>query len=259
MIVSGRREPPAHFLEERYRMQNPFEQRVTVEESMTQNGELKLSALLRMQHAAADVQIADIGLDVDTLLSHGYAFIITRLNVKINRLPRAGETVMVRTWPRNTKGVQFFRCFEVFAEDGSTLAECVSVYALVDTATHTLQRPSVLDDIAVIPDLGVSNSCPDPARRLPDVLTMPVGGLVIPEEWIDWNGHVNNAYYADILQNFIPDVYKTRPIRGFQLHFAAETLAGELMMVCTAEGDGAVLVRGMRYKDLRFEGIVTFG
>lgn len=239
-------------------MQNPFEQQVTVAQGTTQNGELRLSALLRLQHAAADTQIADIGLDVDTLLSHGYAFIITRLNVRITRLPRAGETVTVRTWPRNTKGIQFFRCFEVLAADGTVLADCVSVYALVDTVNHTLQRPSVLDSIAVIPDLSVSNACPDPARRLPEMTTVPAGDLVVPEAWIDWNGHMNNAYYADILQDFIPDVYKMRPIMGFQLHFAHEITAGEQMAVHTAEQDGTVLVQGMRGADLCFEGVVTF-
>lgn len=239
-------------------MQNPFEQQVAVAPEQTENSVLTLASLLRMQHAAADVQIAGIGLDVDTLLSHGYAFIITRLNVRVSRMPRAGETVTVRTWPRNTKGIQFFRCFEMLDAAGTVLADCVSVYALIDTVNHTLQRPSVLDSIAVIPDLGVSNACPDPARRLPEMTTVPAGDLVVPAEWIDWNGHMNNTYYAEILQHYLPETHKTRSITGFQLHFAHELLQGETMQVCVGAQDGTALVKGMRGQDVCFEGVVTF-
>lgn len=240
-------------------MQNPYEYRAGITADMTENDVLRLSALLSLHHAAANEQLVELGLDVDALLSHGYAFIISRLRSCVTRLPRVGETVTVRTWPRNTKGVQMFRCFSVLDENGALLVDSVATYALIDTATHTLQRPSVLDSIAAIPDLGVSGTCPDPDRRLPEGLGMPVGGCVVPPEWIDWNGHMNNVRYADVLQNFLPEKYAARPIVAFQLHFVRELLVGEMMLVCVAETEDGVSVQGLRGKDLCFEGVVTFG
>lgn len=241
-------------------MQNPFTHTVTVSSDRCgPDGAVRLSHLLRLQHDAADCQLTGWGLQVDALLAHGYAFILSRICVQTHRLPRAGERITVRTWPRNTRGIQFFRCFEIYGEDGSLLTESVAAYALLDTATHTVQRPSVLEAIAVIPDLGLSGGCPDPVRRLPDIPTAPVGSLVIPAAWIDWNGHMNNAYYADILQDFIPDVYKNRPVTGFQLHYAHEILAEQTMEVFGGADGNTVSVRGIRGDVTCFEGVLTVG
>ena len=70
---------------------------------------LRLSALLQLQQEAGERQLAENGMSYNALVDKGVAFLVTRLCSNITRLPEMGEEVVLKTWHRDIKGVQFFQ------------------------------------------------------------------------------------------------------------------------------------------------------
>ena len=238
-------------------MDNFFDYTATVVPAQTDKaGRLRLSALLCLQQEAGNAQLDGLGITVPFLLAHERTFVLTRTAAVIGRLPAAGETATVRTWAREIKGVQFFRCFTTTDEKGKVLAESVSVYALIDTESRRVLRPRELDPLGSIPSRALSNGCPDPLRAADVETPVLAGTYTVPTDRIDWNGHLNNVYYADILQEHLPAVYKNASIGGFSLRYVREVREGETLTLRCGEGDGCACVRGFRGEELCFEGTV---
>ena len=74
---------------------------------------LRLSSLLRFQQEAGERHFGDAGLTYWEFYRRGMIFVLTRLQVEIRRLPELEEEVTLRTWHRDSKGAQMFRCYQL--------------------------------------------------------------------------------------------------------------------------------------------------
>lgn len=73
-------------------------------------GELRLSTILRICQEVAEEHLIGFGMDHVTLMqTQNLAFLILRVGMKINRMPRDGETIIIRTQPEGNSGAQFYR------------------------------------------------------------------------------------------------------------------------------------------------------
>ncbi|HCA31181.1 MAG TPA: hypothetical protein DEP23_17340 [Ruminococcaceae bacterium] len=188
---------------------------------------LRLSSQLRLQQEVGERHFEQGGLGFEELMRHGLTFVITRTNSIIYRAPQLSQAVRLTTWHRSSKGVQFFRCYNFYDQDGKPLIESVSAFALVDPETHKILRPSVFSQYAVTQQPDRLNHCPDPGKlSLPKDL-QDAGGHKVGWSDIDYNGHLNNAVYADIITDAMPKQMRTRDISGFSISFLNEALEGE--------------------------------
>ena len=73
-------------------------------------GKLKLSTLLYFAQEVAGNHFDRISMTYDQLAEKGMFWAIIRQRVRITRLPRAGETIRVETWPMPNTRVAFPRC-----------------------------------------------------------------------------------------------------------------------------------------------------
>ena len=194
---------------------------------------LRLSALLQLQQEAGERELSEIGLSYGELKEKGVAFLVTRLKSKISRLPQMGETVVLKTWQREIRGVQFFRCYTLVTEQGETLVDSVSAFALTDTGTHKLLRPTALDLSALSP-CSEPNGCPDPGREEPPAL---VEVASIRPRWseLDPNGHVNNTRYADYLCDHLPSGMEKKRVRELYIRFDREVRPDDRLTLSAAE------------------------
>lgn len=198
------------------------------------DGLLRPSALLRMQQEAGEKQMAGGGIGAGELLKRGLAFVVTRLCVEVTRLPRMGEPCVLTTWHRETRGVQFFRCYTLTEPDGTPLTAGVSAFALVDTEKHHLLRPDALGEGTLPAEPEHKNGCPDPKKELPPSLT-EVAALRPRWSELDQNGHVNNTCYADFLCDFVPSGMARKRVTGFSVRFERETLPADILTLSAAE------------------------
>ena len=103
--------------------------------------DMKLGALFRLLQDAAVTHSERVGLDSRALVNGGRVWLLNRIAIAVERLPRYAETVRVATWHRGSKGFRAYRDFEVTA-GGRRLAAATSRWLLFDTARRRLQKVS---------------------------------------------------------------------------------------------------------------------
>ncbi len=198
---------------------------------------LRLSGLLRFQQEAGERHLGEAGLTYQEFYRRGMFFVLTRLQVEIRRLPELGEEVALRTWHRDGKGAQLFRCYQLLDAHGDVLTEGVSAFALVDVETHRLLRPTVFDQFGIASHPDHRNGCPDPGKlQLPADL-YDAGKRRVYWSDTDYNGHLNNTVYADIVCDFVSGGWGNREIAGLSLVYEHEALEGDILQLHTAKQD----------------------
>lgn len=188
---------------------------------------LRPGALLEIMQELAGEHAASLGAGRDELLAMNIAWVLTRLEVRMTRYPRFGETLTVETFPMPNRRVFFPRYFRFRDEQGHQIGCAGSMWVLMELSA----RRMVFDA--------------DIARRLPDNsdLTAPMGMPATVEELpcpaietlhapvytdLDMNGHVNNTRYVDWCCNALGiDVMQARTLTHFAVNFNQEILPGQ--------------------------------
>lgn len=174
----------------------------------------------------------------------GLAFILTRLTLKFYRPIRPAEVVTAQTWVSDGKGLNFPRYFRIQKQDGTVAAEGASSWLLIDLNTHLPRRVS---DFAY----GFEGEEPLPfatPRRFPIPADMvEVGQRKIVYSDIDYNGHMNNTRYPDMVCDYLPEGTVGR-IHTMHLEFVREAKFGSTLRVMRGErtsddGDTVYLVQ----------------
>lgn len=192
-----------------------------------QDRRMKLSSILKYQQEVGEIHFGIGGLGFEELVRNGMAFVITRTRAKINRMPLLNEHLSLTTWHRNSKGAQFFRCYRYSDTSGNPLIESVSAFALVDPETHRILRPSEFLRFGVSTQPGRINGCPDPDKiQIPENL-IHAGIRRVGWSDIDYNGHLNNTVYADIVADCLPRELRGIEVSEFSINFLSEALEGE--------------------------------
>lgn len=196
----------------------------------------KLSTILKYIADIAGVDYTQKGFSHQYLWDRGMVFLLSRTSLRIERMPKAYETVTVSTWEQAKKGSQFMRHFEIFDQEGTLLISAATAWLLVNPVSRKILRPEVFT--------GFMPKLPDklPDCELPGKLRMPegqtlVGRRVIRFSDLDGNGHVYNSVYGDIAYDFLPAEYQSRPLRGFQINYQTEAVLGEELELYLAPGD----------------------
>jgi medium-chain acyl-[acyl-carrier-protein] hydrolase len=203
---------------------------------------LRLSNQLRLQQEVGERHLGEVGLGFQGLAEQNMAFLLTRLQTEILRAPEMGEEITLRSWHRANRGAQFFRCYQFWSAAGELLIEGVTAFALVDMQTHRLLRPSAFDRFGIQAQPRDTICCADPTRfALPENM-QEAGTWQVGWSQTDWNGHLNNSVYADLLCDFLPGGMSGRQFRRVSLHFAGEARLGETLRLFHAERDGALYV-----------------
>jgi len=66
-------------------------------------GPLTPLALANFFQEAAGAHASQIGIGMEDLWAKGLTWMLSRIDIRIESLPQAGQTVIARTWPSGTK------------------------------------------------------------------------------------------------------------------------------------------------------------
>ena len=214
---------------------------------------LTLSGQLRLQQEVGELHLGGAGLTWEEFLQHGMVFVLTKLNTVIYRAPLLDESIFLPTWHRDTKGAQFFRCYQFLDAQENVLIDSVSAFALVDPVEHKLLRPHVFEQFGVGTQPERLNGCPDPGKIKPPAELEPVGKRPIYWSDLDYNGHLNNTKYADIVCDFLPGGMAGCRIKGLHISYLKEAVEGDVLDIEAASSDGEVWVAGSHERGRCFE------
>ncbi len=216
---------------------------------------IALSPVLKYMEEIADKHCSDVGFSYDVLLNDGVVFLLTSVQLKFHRIPNLREKLKVTTWQRCIKGVQFIRDTEFLDSNGNCVIESTCGWILADPENHKIKRPTdyrmgevVLSqpEKELFGSGRVKISIPENSEK---VATRRV---VFTD--IDYNQHLNNTRYADIISDFIPDLGKDVEICELDLVFAGEAYLGEdIDIFRTKCDDNTYIINGTHTRGRCFE------
>jgi len=222
-------------------------------------GKVKLSAILRMVHIAADVNANQLGVGFKTLHPLNISFVLQRFGLKITRMPVYDETVTIRTWPAEMARGTFIRNGDMHDQEGKKIMEWSSMWILFDIAARKILKPSALPiEIPTLPDIGVDIK--------PEKVVLPMGfGSPFSDHVhtvryadVDTNMHMNNSIYGDLIGNAVFHTEAAAPDwKEVQINYLGETRLGEEIRI-TARKDGNIcLVNGQAPGRVSFTAGIT--
>lgn len=205
---------------------------------------VKPSALCRILADLAGVAFAARGMDHAYLWEHGYVFLLSRVSVRIFRVPQADEMVKASTWEREVRRAEYLRDFELHSADGDLLAAATTSWVLVSPKTRQILRPSEFDG-ELLPTPERKADAPECVRlRLKEADAEQTDSRKIYYSHLDGNGHVYNAVYADLAMDALPRDLLERPLRELQLNFCREAMLDDRIAICRQIQEHQALVKG---------------
>jgi acyl-ACP thioesterase len=163
----------------------------------TGSGRVRLDAIARWLQDVAYLDLVDAGFE-----GRG-AWVVRRLRMRVERFPRFGEDLVVRTFCSGIGRFSAERRTTIAAADGSVRAETVALWICLDVESLRPMRfpPDFVElyaESAAGRDASVRLRHPEPPGRAER------------EPWsfratdIDAAGHVNNSVYGAVLEEELP-------------------------------------------------------
>lgn len=188
-------------------------------------GRVKPSAILFFAQEAAGGHCMELALDWDTLAKQNLFWAVIRHRVQISRLPVAGETITVETWPMPTTRSAFPRATVAYDSQGNEVFRTVSLWVLMDTVSRAMVLPGK-SGIDLTGTLRGSELAP-PSSILPKTLENTVTRRVGYTE-LDRNGHMNNTRYMDWIDDLLPSQFHgSHPVQEFTVCYLSEATEGQ--------------------------------
>lgn len=192
------------------------------------------SEILVYMQETANRQFVSAGRDLDGERDKvGVGFILSKIALDFHKPIFAYEDIEVETFTCESRGFSFNRGFRIL-QNGEEVARAASVWALVDLREGKLIK---VNDYSV----GFENE-PIPVTDSPMRIKMPsadsfmsVGKRRIVYSDIDYNMHMNNTRYPNMLCDFM-ELADTERISGMTLSYLHEAALGdELEVLCARD------------------------
>ena len=149
-----------------------------------------------IKHAGA------LGVGIEAMKQTGIAWILSRITVRIERRPRYGDMLNVRTWPRGVEKLFAVRDCAILDEAGAILARARSNWIIVDWQKRRPLRPQVTMERLPL-NQGIDMVSERIINLEPREGMTKIGERRALYSDIDYYGHVNNARYAQWIQDSV--------------------------------------------------------
>lgn len=194
-----------------------------------------LPVFCKYMQEAAYYHAESFGLGHTQLAQLNMAWVLSRMRIEVERLPKWGETVTLRTWPSGKDRLFYYRDFEITDGDGQLLLLASTAWFIIDIEKRERALPTwwvssampigpkVFDSkIARLKSCGCSEG---------ELMRVNYGDL-------DLNGHVSNIRYVEWILNRLPlEFHHQNAIQSLDVNYLAEAVYGHEVSVCTSEGE----------------------
>lgn len=207
---------------------------------------------------AADFHSTDRGFGMRRLMGINRSWVLSRLAIEMERMPRQYDRFFVETWVESA--MRFFtqRNFCVSSPDGTVYGYGRSVWAMIDTVSRQPTDIYAIDDGAIVQWIDKDKPCPieKGGRVKMSSQAVDCGATTTGYSDVDINGHINSVKYIEHVLDLWPlEWYRSHRVRRFEIAYVAEAHGGdqlsfqrestgpETFSVRIVRSDGAEVVR----------------
>ena len=205
--------------------------------SSSSMGTLKLHSLLDYFQDTATLAVDEIEGTTTELFNRGYAWVLTRYEIEITRLPTLDEKFIIKTFHDPSHGYNMLRAFQVDASDGKRIIDAKSSWFLVDVKTGRPVKPAAHVPEVLTRDTGDIN--PD-FRDIPefsDDETLRSVNFPVRFHDLDYNAHVNNAIYFGWVHDECPVNFTDYELKKVCASFRSGAKLGENITLKISENE----------------------
>lgn len=179
---------------------------------------------------AADFHSHDRGFGMDYLNPINKTWVLSRLAVEMEEMPRQYTGFTVETWVEGVMKYFTERNFRIAAEDGRPLGYGRSVWAMIDTVSRQPQDILSVRDGEIKEWIEPDRECPiaKSSRVKMSVAAEHVRTITTYYNDVDVNGHINSVKYIEhVFDLFSLDWYREYRIKRFEIAYVAESHGGD--------------------------------
>ena len=196
---------------------------------------------------AADFHSTDRGFGMRRLMGIGRSWVLSRLAIEMEQMPRQYDRFFVETWVESAMRYFTQRNFSVVSPDGHYYGFGRSVWAMIDTTTRQPTDIYAIDDGAIGQWIEKEKECPIAKGgrvKMSDEATL-VHTIDTYYNDVDINGHINSVKYIEHVLDLWPMAwYEEHAVKRFEIAYVAEAHAGDrLSFFREATADDAFSVR----------------
>ncbi|MBQ6840312.1 MAG: hypothetical protein IJO45_06435 [Oscillospiraceae bacterium] len=165
---------------------------------------LKPSVLLYFVQEISGQHAALLGTSWEALAEKNLFWAIIRHRIQITRMPTAGETLHLQTWPMPTTRTAYPRATVAYDDQGQEVFRTVALWVLMDLKTRSMVLPGKSG--VAVPGILRGDELETPASLTPALLKHNTMRRVGFSE-LDRNGHMNNTRYLDWVSDLLPSSF----------------------------------------------------
>ena len=205
-------------------------------------GKLTMGVLGNHLLNCAGFHAAERGFGIAEINENQYTWVLSRLAIELEDLPRQYEDFSVQTWVENVYRLFTDRNFELKNKDGKTIGYARSVWAMISMQSR---KPADLLTLhgGNISEYICDKECPiSKPGRIKVTQEVPAVEYQTKYSDIDINGHVNSIKYIEhILDLFPMETFKDKQIKRFEMAYVAESYYGDTLLFYKEEKeDGSI-------------------
>jgi medium-chain acyl-[acyl-carrier-protein] hydrolase len=196
------------------------------------NGYITVPAIINYFQDVSTFQSIDVGtMDMEED-GHPLGWMILSWDIKIDKLPKLGDSISIRTYPLKQKGPFAFRDFTL-SNDNEIFVRAHSIWSIIDL--DRLMPKKITDTI--MNKYGVDEPLPGEwsGRKLPvpkekeEVMRFEVRPFQL-----DKNGHMNNERYVSAAIDLLPEGTAFSEI---QVGYVSQALLDDEIIICRGLDD----------------------
>ncbi|MBO5478979.1 MAG: hypothetical protein J6A04_04675 [Clostridia bacterium] len=185
--------------------------------------------LLGFLEDTAGMHSNKVGYGLNNIEETNLTWVLLNWKVQIFKRPLYGESILVKTWARDSFKFYTFRDFEVYNSENELVAIATTKWVLMDARTMSLTKiyPELIEKYHPETKRVFENEEEINKIDFPKELSYTIP-YTIQRKDIDINKHVHNASYLDFAYEILPEeVYENCDFNCFEIMYKKETKLGE--------------------------------
>lgn len=165
------------------------------------------------------------------LMAQGCFWVLSRLSIQMEKYPRWGDQIKVKTWLTGTGRLFALRQFSISDSRGRVIGTAKSAWLVLDLNSRKPQRIGPL--FKHIEHLFDGLPLAEEPPKIPGPVQLKMGkSYTVRYSDIDMHHHVNNIKYIEwILDSFPFEMNQTHHIHTFEINFLGESSCGDTITI----------------------------
>lgn len=219
------------------------------------NRVISLPALLQLMQEAAMQNVISIKLSVWDLEQHRISWVLMRLQMTVERMPRLGEKIKIVTYPTGFEKFFTYRDYRVYDEAGKVLCVATSTWLLMDTEKRKMTRiPDFIkaysSRLAENADFALPRASLKPEYRF--TRAQMTAHSKVRYFDLDFNQHLSNVGYISRMLEVLPaDFLSKHTVKDVDILYRTECRLQDTIIAEAQREDNLTCLHRLRTGDER--------